>query len=296
MDLNTIEVFVKVVQSGSFSAAARLLNMPKSTVSKRVATLEADLKTSLIQRTTRQLNVTEAGRKYFERCVKALQELEHGEAEISAATAHPQGRLKITAAVDIGHTLLPRMVHAYLQAWPEMEVELSISNRRVDLVAEGFDLALRVGPMLDSSLQGRSLMPLRVSLWAAPHYLAQLPGIRTPADLARVRMIQFADRQILDMSRAAETARVPVSGRLRVDDLETIKALVLLGEGIGWLPDFLAAADAATGALVPALPGWQASVESDVHFLYPGGKFALPKVRAFVDCATALITKENAPG
>ena len=288
MDLNTIAVFVKVVQTGSFSQAARLLGMPKSTVSKRVATLEHALKTSLIQRTTRQLNVTEAGRRYFERCMNALQELENGEAEISAAADSPQGTLRITAAVDIGHTLLPRMVHAYLQRYPHMQLELNVANRRVDLVAEGFDLALRVGPMPDSSLQGRVLMPLSTSLWATPAYLAKLGPLTQPDDLNRAEFVLFGDRQNIEVAQGKTVVRVPVTGRTRVDDLETVQALVLLGEGIGWLPDFLAADAAGRGLLVPALPGWRPRVSGYVHFLYPGGKFALPKVRAFIDTAVAV--------
>jgi DNA-binding transcriptional LysR family regulator len=149
-NLDAIPVFVKVVEAGSFSAAARLLNMPKTTVSAKIAALEKRLALKLIQRTTRKLHVTEAGMKYFRHCANAIRELELGEAALQSAQSEPTGLLRVTAAVDIGHVVLPRITRAYLARYPGTSVELLISNRIVDLIGEGIDLAIRAGTLKDS--------------------------------------------------------------------------------------------------------------------------------------------------
>ena len=145
MDLDAIAVFVKVVEAGNFASAARLLNMPKTTVSAKVAALEKRLGTILIQRTTRKLYVTQAGEQYYRHCATAVREIALGEAALMATHNTPSGVLKLTAPVDLGHTLLPKIVHAYLERYPGTRVELLLSNRMADLVGEGIDLAIRAG-------------------------------------------------------------------------------------------------------------------------------------------------------
>src|SRR6185437_14426297 len=153
MDLDAIAVFVRVVEAGSFSAAARRTGMPKATVSAKVARLEKRLGLSLLQRTTRQVRVTEAGGEYFRHCAVAIREIEIAEAALQSASGKPSGVLKVTAPVDLGHTLLPRIVHAYAASYADVTVELLVTNRIVDLVAEGIDLAIRPAQVLkDSSL------------------------------------------------------------------------------------------------------------------------------------------------
>ena len=160
---DAIPVFVKVVEAGSFSAAARLLNMPKTTVSAKIAALEKRLELKLIQRTTRKLHVTEAGMKYFRHCSNAIHEIELGEAALQSTQGEPTGVLRVTAPVDVGHLVLPRITRAYLARYPETSVELLVSNRFVDLIGEGVDLAIRAGTLKDSSLKiGRASCRERV--------------------------------------------------------------------------------------------------------------------------------------
>jgi DNA-binding transcriptional LysR family regulator len=160
MDLDAVAVFVKVVEAGSFSGAARLLNMPKTTVSAKIAALEKRLRVKLIQRTTRKLRVTEAGTKYFHHCAKAVREMELGEAALQSTQGEPAGVLRVTAPVDIGHLLLPRITRAYLAKYPGTTVELLVSNRIVDLIGEGVDLAIRAGTLQDSSLIARRFLDI----------------------------------------------------------------------------------------------------------------------------------------
>ena len=154
MDLDAIAVLVKVVEAGSFSAPARLLRMPKTTVSAKVAALEKRLRATLIERTTRKLNMTEAGQRYFRHCANAMREIDLGESSLLEIKDKPAGLLKVTTTVDFGQTVLPHIVRAYVVKYPEVSVELLITNRTVDIVGEGVDLAIRrAAAMLpDSSL------------------------------------------------------------------------------------------------------------------------------------------------
>ncbi len=152
MDLDGIEVFVKVVEAGSFSQAAKLLGMPNSTVSAKVSALEKRLGVTLLQRSTRKLRATPAGETYFQQCVQALEQLQAAESELTSAQREPQGLLRVTAPADIGHTLLATLVRGFLQQYPKTEVELVVTNRVLDLIAEGVDLAIRAGELTDSRL------------------------------------------------------------------------------------------------------------------------------------------------
>jgi DNA-binding transcriptional LysR family regulator len=169
MELDAIKVFVKVVESGSFSAAAKLLSMPKTTVSSKIATLEKRLGITLIQRTTRKIHITDPGMTYFKHCADAIKEIELAEAEILAEQKEPYGLLKMTAPADLGHTLLPIITSAYLRKYPKTQVELIVTNRVVDLVGEGVDIGIRAGSLKDSTLVTRSfLICVRVCMLQRP--------------------------------------------------------------------------------------------------------------------------------
>ena len=171
--MDEILVFVKVVEGGSFSAAARRLGMPKTTVSAKVAGLERRLGVNLIQRTTRKLRMTEAGEQYFHHCAIAIREVELGEAALQSAKGKPSGVLKITAPVDLGHTILPRIARAYAAKYPDVSLELIVTNRTVDLVGEGVDLAIRSETVLkDSSLIARRFFEPRNRSWVGTFRLS----------------------------------------------------------------------------------------------------------------------------
>jgi DNA-binding transcriptional LysR family regulator len=289
LGLDDIAVFVQVVEAGSFSAAARRLAMPKATVSAKVARLEKRLGLGLIQRTTRKLRVTEAGEQYFRRCAEAIREVEVAEAALQSSSGRPSGVLKITAPVDVGRTLLPRIVNAYAERYPDVSVELFVTNRVMDLVGEGIDLAIRASQVLkDSSLIAQRYFDMGSNLWGSPQYLQRLGSLTHPRDLAKASFVGFLARSSAVLTNGKSDVEVALNGRIRVDDLETIKALLLLAQGVGWLPDFLAEDAAQAGRLVPVLPQWRPKERAAVYFVYVGRKYGLPKVRAFIETALEL--------
>lgn len=289
MNLDAIPVFVKVVEAGSFSGAARLLNMPKTTVSAKIAALEKRLGLKLIQRTTRKLRVTEAGAKYFHHCANAVREMELGEAALQSSQSAPSGVLKVTAPVDIGHILLPRITRAYLARYPGTSVELLVSNRVVDLIGEGIDLAIRAGTLKDSSLVAKRFLDTGATLWASPAYLKGLGSVSHPKHLAKASFVCFTGFSTLRLTNGKSAVDVPMAGRIVADDLEAIKALAVLGEGIAWLPDFLAADAVEAGSLVAVLPHWKSKAMGSIYFVYAGGKYASPKVQAFIRVALDIV-------
>ncbi len=293
--IEAIPVFVKVVEAGSFSGAARLLDMPKTTVSAKVAALEKRLGVKLIQRTTRKLHVTEAGVAYFRHCASAMREIELGEAALQETKGEPSGVLKVTAAVDIGHLVVPHITRAYLARYPGTSVELLISNRVVDLIGEGIDLAIRVGKLKDSSLIARRFFDVGTTLWAAPAYLEQVGAPVHPRNLARLAFVGFKGMHSLRLSNGKSEVDVAMNGRVVADDLLAIKALAILGEGIAWLPDFLAADAVKAGHLLPVLPAWKSkSMGNHIHFVYPGRQYASPNVKAFIQVAEHFVAADLA--
>ena len=191
MDLDGIAIFVKVVQAGSFTGAARLLGVPNTTVSAKVARLEKRLGVTLIQRTTRKLHITPAGRAYFERCVRGLEEIESAEAEVSLAADEPRGLLRITAPGDVAQAMLPPIVSRFLHRYPHTRVEVLVANRVVDLVAEGVHLAIRAAALRDSSLVARRIRPFSAGLWASRPYLQRKGTPKTPSELAEHTILLF---------------------------------------------------------------------------------------------------------
>lgn len=290
MDLDDIAVYVKVVQAGSFSGAARLLAMPNTTVSARVARLEKRLGVTLIQRTTRKLHVTPAGRAYFERCTRGLAEIEAAEAELTAGTGEPRGRLRVTAPPDVAHSLLPPLVTQYIRRYSQASVELVVTSRVVDLIGEGVDLAIRAAALPDSTLVSRKFVSFGAGLWATRAYLSARGTPRSPADLARHDCLVFSRiaPQALRSTDGRQKAELPANGRIIVDDLETMRYFVAQGDGIGALPDFLVRTHAADGSLIRVLPQWNWAGGA-LSFVYPSQPFVPAGVRAFIDLAVAAV-------
>jgi DNA-binding transcriptional LysR family regulator len=286
MDLDAIAVFVKVVQAGGFSKAAKMLGMPNSTVSAKVSALEKHLGVTLLQRTTRRLRLTQAGETYYERSARALQELQGAENDLESARSEPQGRLRLTAPVEVGHAVVPDLVHRYLKAHPRIEVELIITNRVLDLVGEGIDLAIRAGELKDSGLIARRFELGHLGLWASPDYIEHRGGLRHPKELAEhdgLRFAQFKNHEIR-LSNGKETAVIAFHGRVTADDFETLRALAILGRGIALLPTFLCDAEAKRNKLVSVLPQWRGDKVS-LSLVYPAQRFVPGKVRAFIAVA-----------
>ena len=293
MDLDGIAIFVKVLQAGSFSQAAKLLGMPNSTVSAKVSALEKRLGVTLLQRTTRKLRATQAGEAYFQRSVRALEELQAAENELETGRAEAKGLLRLTAPVEVGHSLLPALVHAFLKKHPRMEVELIVTSRVLDLVVDGIDLAIRAGPLKDSSLIAKKFDLGDFGLWASPDYLTRHAAPRHPKELAQhncLRFSRFKDDGFR-LTHGRENFHIAVSGQLVADDFETLRSLAILGEGIAFLPSFLCSEDTKQDKLTRVLPQWRGDKVS-LSLVYPAQRFVPTKVRDLSRVADELWKKQ----
>lgn len=283
MDLNELLVFTRVVQAGSFTAAARLLGMPKSSVSKKVADLEARLGVRLLQRTTRKLGLTDAGRVYFGRCARVVTDVEEADLAVTELQAAPRGLLRVAAPMSL--TMLGAMVAAFLKGNADVQVEFVCSDRLVDLVEEGFDVAIRAGPLNDSTLVARRLGAVKRVLVASPSYLRRRGCPEAPGDLERHACITFgasAAPTAWALEYGDKVKEVRVSPRLAVNDFEMMLDAARAGVGVAWVLDFLAARDLREGRLVAVLPDW-CSPETPVHAVYPTARHLSPKVVRFVE-------------
>lgn len=284
MNLDGIDVFVKVVQTGSFTAAAKLLKMPVTTVSGKVAALEKRLGTTLIHRTTRKLSVTQAGEAFFQRCVKALDEIVGGVSEIENVKAEPEGLLKITTVADVGHTLLPPIINGYLKKYPKMKVELVLTSRIVDLVGEGVDLAIRIGKLKDSTMMSKQFRESKGGLWATPAYIKKYGMPSHPRDLKKHSFIKFSDSfSPMKLTNGKEIIEVIVDGKITVDDMQAVKSFTLQGVGIGMISNFLCESEETSGKLIRVLPNWNWAVFFLLTFVYPPQRFVSPKVQSFIE-------------
>jgi DNA-binding transcriptional LysR family regulator len=289
MELDGIDILVKVVQAGSFSRAAKQLGMPNSTVSAKVSALEKRLGVSLLQRTTRKLHVTQAGEAYFHRCSQALAELQAAETELETERGEPSGLLRLTAPVEVGHNLLPPLVNAFLERYPRAKVEMIITNRLVDLVAKNVDLAVRAGALKDSALIARRFVLGRFGLWASPDYLKRNPAPSHPKELAQhdcMRLSQFGGTG-LQLSKGREHVRVALAGRVLADDFEALRALAVLGRGIVFLPSILCGNEVKERKLVPVLADWRGETVT-LSLVHSVQRFVAPKIRAFIAMAEEL--------
>ncbi len=294
MNLDGIEVFVKVVQAGSFSQAAKILGMPNSTVSAKVSQLERRLGVTLLQRTTRKLNLTQVGRKYFEDCLRALADLEAAESELATSRGEPQGLLRLTAPVEIGHSIVPALIRAYLEKHPKMNVDIIVTNRILDLITEGIDLAIRAGKLTDSALISRRFALGHFALWASPAYVKHYPTPAEPRELSRHSFLQFSlfKRRPLELTNGKDHVNIALSGRLLADDFELLRSSAVLGEGIAFLPSFLCEEERSQKKLVRVLPGWHGDAVT-LSLVYPAQRFVSPKVRAFIAIAENMLKKNG---
>lgn len=292
MDLNESAVFVKVVQAGSFSAAARQLGLPTSTVSTRVSRLERRLGVTLLQRTTRRLNLTELGELYFQHAAQGLGQMLEAEAAVTASSGEPRGRLRVTAPADFGDTVLVCLLERLREAYPQVSVDLLLTDSYLDLVAEGVDVAIRAGELRDSTLIAKRVGIACWALFASPDYLEGSPPLASPAGLRRHRCLQFTSfgKEQWNLSNRKSDVTVPMEGNLIVNDLGVIRLMTLDGQGIGLLPTYICREDVQAGKLIRVLPKWQARADP-VHLVYPRQRFVPPKLRVFVDIAAQVLNE-----
>ncbi|MGH6628006.1 MAG: LysR substrate-binding domain-containing protein [Burkholderiaceae bacterium] len=284
--LRQIEAFVAVVHNGSFVKAAERLDTSKAVVSRLVLELEAQLGTRLLNRTTRRLSLTDSGTDYFERCRQILDDLAEANAAASATAASPVGRLKINAPLTFGNLHLAPLWGEFLKLHPQVELDITLTDRIVDLVEEGFDAAVRISKLQSSSLVARKLASDRVLLCASPTYLRQAPAIERIEDLATHSVMAYSWWSGGDVwsfeGPHGQAVSVTTHPRLRANSGDTCRAAALADQGIIYQPAFLVGPDVKAGRLVEILPQYRGP-QLDIQAVYPSRRHLSGKVRAMVD-------------
>ena len=285
-----MEAFVQVVERGGFSAAARTLGMTPSAVSKLFARLEARLGVQLVQRSTRKLQLTPEGGQFYERSTRVLADLDEAE-RCAAAGAAPRGRVSINTSVSFGHLVLVPLLPKFLAQHPEVTIDLSVTDRVVDLMDERADIAIRWGPLPPSDLVARRLGETAQAIVGAPAYLERFGTPRTPQELtAHNRLGTNYRRNMPDWPLRIDgrAADMPVSGNVRASDGETLRRLALEGIGLARLSLYHVGADIAQGLLVPVLEDFNPNDMAPIHAVYLGKPGRLPaRVRAVLDFLVA---------
>lgn len=287
-DLNDLYFFAAVVEHGGFSAAGRALGIPKSRLSKRVAQLEERLGVRLLQRTTRRFVVTEVGERFYNHCRAVLEEARAAQDAVDELSAEPRGTVRVSCPISLTQTVVGDLLPDFMAQYPKVQVRLLSSDRRVDLIGEGYDIAIRVRTRLDSdaTLVIRSFGQSQVLAVASPALLDTVGRPQAPADLARMPALSNREHdgpQVWTLVDAAgESTEVEVQARLICGDFGVLLAAARRGMGVAMLPEFIAAPAISLGELEVLLPEWSAP-QGTMHFVYPSRRGLLPAVRAFVD-------------
>jgi DNA-binding transcriptional LysR family regulator len=281
-----LRVFRKVVELESFAQAAKALQLSPAAVSKNVGELERHVRARLLNRTTRRMSLTEAGSIYYQQVRRILDDIEDADRSLGTLQNVPSGLLRVTAPVSLTLLALSPAIPAFLARHPELSLDLNLDDRRVDIVKEGYDVAIRGSDRIEeSSLVARKLLTLDHVVCASPDYFRQRGQPRRPEDLRHHDCVQFTLSGHADdweFRQGEETVRVPVDGRYKVTSSFAVRDALLAGFGVSLIPRRYVADDLARGALGTALDDWS-KVETSVYAVYPSRRYLVPKVRAFVD-------------
>jgi DNA-binding transcriptional LysR family regulator len=286
-----MRMFVAVVDGGSFAAAATRLDVSRAMVSKQVQKLEEHLGTRLMNRTTRRLSMTETGRAFYERSAQIVADVEEAEQIAGQMTRTPQGVLRVTIPLSYGQHRLAAILGAYTQAYPLVQLDIALSDRKVELVEEGFDVAIRIGALPQSDLIARKLGAVHSIACAAPAYLARSGTPQMPSDLSNHACLGYSltgGGTDWRFESPAGPVIVPIAGPIKADNGDIIRLAAIGGAGIAFQPGFIVDDDIAAGRLVRVLPGWQ-SAALGVYAVYPSRKHLSAKVRTFVDFVAAAL-------
>ncbi|MFL6642110.1 MAG: LysR family transcriptional regulator [Paraburkholderia graminis] len=281
----SMEIFVAVVEAGSLTAAAERFDISSAMVGKHIRSLETRLGTRLLTRTTRRQSLTEIGRQYYEQCRRILADVKDAESLAEAMAAAPRGVLKVTVPLTYGVEVFSSAMTDYLSAWPDVTLELDLSNRMTDLVEEGFDAAVRIGHLPDSSFVARPLKPYRMRACASPAYLARVGIPRTPADLAHHECLGFLHwgrEGTWRLGGESATENPLRAGRFRANNGQALKVAALRGFGLVLQPEALLAREIESGELVSVLEE-HLPQGAPVHLVYPRDRRATPKLTSFID-------------
>jgi len=287
MNLNDLETFILVAEVGTFSGAAGQLGVPKSTISRRVARLEEELGLALLKRSSRSFEISDDGRALYDRCAPALREIAGVERDLADSEAAPRGRLRLTTSIDFGTTsYLADLLARFVNRYPQVRVDLQLTNRVVDLLEEGIDLGFRthVQPLPSrDDLVARRIGQVTIGVYASPEYLDR-EGIPVGVDeLDRHRTLSHGK---------AYLASWPVPPSLTADDYRPVAAIMAAGAGIGVLPDFVAAPHVAQNRLVRVLPDWEFP-PATISLVWLRSRHLAPRLRAFIDLAVEHAREEG---
>ena len=279
-------VFAKVVEQGSFARAAERLTISTSACSRHVAELEAHLDTRLLNRTTRRLSLTESGQGFYERCVQLLADLEDAELAAGEGATRPRGTIRLTTSINFGVRHVSPAIGAFLAKYPEVRFDVSLSDRIVDLVEEGYDLAIRIGSTGGETVVARKLGEARMVACASPAYLKAHAAPRTPEDLVRHACLTYEYMPLRNVwpfrGRDGREHAVRVAGPLHSNNGDLLAAAAVAGVGIAYEPEFILGPDLKAGRLVPVLTSYSAP-PGPIYAVYPSRRYLSAKVRAFVD-------------
>src|SRR5512134_1093140 len=283
--LQEITVFARIVGTGSLSAAARDLGMSTAVVSRRLAALEARLGVRLVNRTTRSLHLTDEGAAYYETCNRVLADIEEADAAVTAGRAEPRGILRVALPASFGHQHVAPLVPGFAARYPDVQIALSLSDRTVNVVEEGFDLAVRIADLADSSLAARKLAPNRRVVCASPAYLQRHGAPRTPEDLAQHNCLTTTDFAMNWDYRGPDgkAGSARVTGRYACDNWEVLREWAVAGLAVALKSTWDARRHLEEGSLVPLLPGYTFAADVAIYAVYPHRRHLPAKTRAFIE-------------
>lgn len=296
--LTEMEAFATVVDQGGFTDAARKMGISKSAVSKHVSSLEARLGARLLNRTTRRVSPTEIGLAYYDRARRVLNDAGEADAMVNAMQSEPSGLLRISVATDFGVKHLSPVLSGFLHQFPEIQINMVLNNRYVELISEGFDLALRVGDLEDSTLRARKLSSTSKRMIAAPSYLERYGRPKRIDDLSDHKLLHYSNQSSGNLWKvtapSGEKRQVRTAGWLTVNDGQSLLNAAKSGLGIAYLPSFLFEEAVSRGEVVEVLPDLPYETLG-IYAVYPPGRFTQPKVRAFIDFLVREFSTEKQP-
>ncbi|WP_370977931.1 LysR family transcriptional regulator [Agaribacterium sp. ZY112] len=292
MNIDQIKTFIAVYRSGSFAAVAQSMDVATSSVSRTIANLEEKLQVRLFQRSTRQLSATEAGEQYFQKVEALVEELDRVHHELNTESSEPSGRLRVTASVSFGQKRIAPLLNSFHASYPKVDIELHLSDSRVDLIEDQFDVAIRHGQLEDSSFIAKKLLDVRYLLVASPNYLRAHPALLSPSDISQHTQVSFPcvkfSKEWL-FRKDGKTQAVSIDPALTVSTALVIKECVKGSMGIAVLADWTVKEELNNGELMQLLPEWQvagSNFDSSIWLIYPSRSFVPAKTAAF--CAYLL--------